>query len=241
MNFSLPNVMSIPFIPTNAQRIRYDRIRSLDWDEVDRAFTGETTTINEEEELAIYIAFPGGRIQERTIFAQKVTRRILTIFSAFGENLRELNPEISQNRDIGSEFNEFLNIICQMATQTYQCVNGVHPVIMSIFLFDDESLKNMTEKEVKRKLWDLSYKEYIQHDEDRLMFTYENTDILFDRFTALDTNMEIFQSIFHSQTTLMLTKEWAIDNCDNEPESRSDADSDDDMEDLFWRRFYYIP
>ena len=104
---------------------------------------------------------------------------------------------------------------------------------MSIFLFDDKLLKHMTEKEVKQRLWDLSYKEYIQRDEDRLMFTYENTDTLFDRFTTLDTNMEIFQSIFHSQTTLMLTKEWAIDNCDDESENKSDPDSDDDMEDLF--------
>jgi hypothetical protein len=45
--------------------------------------------------------------------------------------------------------------------------------------------------------------------------------------------MEIFQSIFHSQTTLMLTKEWANDNYDDESESQSDSDSDDDMEDLF--------
>ena len=65
------------------------------------------------------------------------------------------------------------------------------------------------------------------------MFTFENTDILFDRFTALDRNMEIFQIIFHSQTTLMLTKEWAIDNYDDKSENKSDPDSDDDMEDLF--------
>ena len=47
----------------------------------------------------------------------------------------------------------------------------------------------MTEKEVKQRLWDLSYKEYIQRDAGRLMFTFDNIDSLFDEFTAMDTNM----------------------------------------------------
>ena len=65
------------------------------------------------------------------------------------------------------------------------------------------------------------------------MFTFEDTDSLFKNFTTLDMNMEISQSILHSHTALMLTKEWAIDNYDDDSVNNLNSKSENEMEDLF--------